>query len=260
MSSNRPGEHPLPVALLAGGLATRLRPVTEKIPKSLVDVAGQPFVHRQLRLLRARGMRRVVICAGHLGDMIRDAVGDGSVFGLDVVYSFDHPRPLGTAGALKLAEPLLGDAFFVLYGDSYLECDYLAVQRAFHQSGQPALMTVYENRDAHDASNVVFVDNRIAVYDKRQHTPAMRHIDYGLGVLTPAALAEVPPGKPCDLADVYASLLADGWLAGFEVRERFYEIGSPAGLAELAGRFAPDGATEGNLYDGHGIGDHPGIQ
>ena len=121
----------MPVAILAGGLATRLRPLTGSLPKALVDIGGQPFIVHQLRLLRARGLERVVVCAGYLGDMIRDVVGDGSAIGLDVDYAFDGPRLLGTAGALRNAAPLLGDAFFVLYGDSYLECDYGAIEAPF---------------------------------------------------------------------------------------------------------------------------------
>lgn len=222
------------MALLAGGLATRLRPLTEKIPKSLVEVAGRPFIDHQLRLLGESGIGRVLICAGHLGEMIRDHVGDGSRFGLVTTYSFDGAVALGTAGAIKKALPSLADDFFVLYGDSYLTVDYPAVQRAYLDSGQTALMTLYENRDAHDASNVEFRDGRILAYDKKRRTPVMRHIDYGLGVFSRLAFGDVSPGQPADLADVYAALLARRQLAGHVVDKRFYEIGSPAGLAELS--------------------------
>ena len=114
----------LPVAILAGGLATRLRPITEKIPKSLVDVAGEPFIVRQLDYLFRQRVRDVVLCIGYLGEMIEAVVGDGSRFGLRVSYSIDGPILLGTGGALRRAAPLLGEAFFVLYGDSYLPVDY----------------------------------------------------------------------------------------------------------------------------------------
>ncbi|MDR3077583.1 MAG: NTP transferase domain-containing protein [Planctomycetota bacterium] len=229
------------IAILAGGLATRLKPVSEKIPKSLLPVAGEPFIQRQLRLLREKGIGRAVICAGHLGEMIRREVGDGGKLGLAVEYSFDGERLLGTAGALRRAAPLLGESFLVLYGDSYLDCDYASVWRAFLAGGKPALMTLYRNEDRLDASNAVFADGEILAYDKKNRLPAMRHIDYGLGALSAAVLSRVEEGAFADLADLYRELLADGLLAGLEVRERFYEIGSFAGLEELSARLARRG-------------------
>jgi MurNAc alpha-1-phosphate uridylyltransferase len=232
---------PMSVAVLAGGLATRMRPLTERIPKSLLDVDGEPFIVHQLRLLRSRGLKRAVICAGYLGEQIEEVIGDGQTFDLQVSYSFDGPRLLGTAGALRRALPLLEDAFFVLYGDSYLTCDYLAVQAAYERSGRAALMTVYRNDNSGDRSNVELVENQLIAYDKRHPTPRMHHIDYGLGVLSRRALADLPLDEPTDLADTYRDLLARGELAGYEVSERFYEIGSAAGLDDLR-QFLRDGA------------------
>jgi NDP-sugar pyrophosphorylase family protein len=224
----------LPVAILAGGLATRLRPLTETIPKALVDVNGEPFIAHQLRLLRTNGIDDVLICAGYLGEKIEAFVGDGTRYGVRVRVLFDGPRLLGTAGALVAARPYIdADAFFVLYGDSYLPCDYAAVQRAFQRQGQPALMTVYRNEGRWDESNVEFSDGRIVTYSKRARTPQMGYIDYGLGVLATGALDGVPPGQPYDLALLYESLVAHNALAAFEVDDRFYEIGSVAGLSEL---------------------------
>ncbi len=223
----------LPVALLAGGLATRLRPVTEKIPKLLVEVAGEPFFNHQLRLLRKAGLTRLVLCVGHLGEMIVDQYGDGAKWGVQIDYSFDGPRLLGTGGALIRALPKLGDAFYVLYGDSYLPIDYRDVGRAFIASGKLGLMTVFENREAYDASNVWFEDGRIKLYSKKEKPPQMRHIDYGLGVFRAAAFAGCPRDAVVDLAAVQTDLCTRGELAGYEVKERFYEIGSPAGLKEL---------------------------
>jgi NDP-sugar pyrophosphorylase family protein len=222
----------LPVAILAGGLGTRLHPVTRAIPKALVEINGEPFIAHQLRLLRARGIERVVLCVAHLGEMVRDFVGDGARFALAVEYSFDGPTLLGTAGALRQALRLLGDAFFVLYGDSYLPCDYQAVEEAFRSSGKPALMTVFRNEGLWDASNIEFTGGRIADYDKRKRTPRMRHIDYGLGVFSRTPVERLTP--PCDLAALYQDLLGRGELAALEVPERFYEIGSFAGAHELA--------------------------
>ena len=222
-----------PVALLAGGLATRLRPLTEKIPKLLVDVAGEPFFSHQLRLLRGAGLTRIVLCAGHLGEMIAARFGDGAEWGVHIDYSFDGPRLLGTGGALIRARPLLGEAFYVLYGDSYLPVDYRDVGRAFLASRQPGLMTVYENHGCFDTSNVWFADGRIRVYSKKDRIPEMHHIDYGLGLLEASALDGWPENEVVDLADIYGRLVARSELAGYEMKERFYEIGSPAGLKEL---------------------------
>jgi NDP-sugar pyrophosphorylase family protein len=223
----------LPVAILAGGLATRLRPITEKIPKSLVEVAGEPFLAHQLRLLHSRGIRRAVLCVGYLGGMIEADFGDGTAFGVQLEYSFDGPKLLGTGGALRQALPLLGDAFFVLYGDSYLPVNCNAVATAWRASGQPALMTVFRNEGAWDTSNVEFANGRIVRYDKCGRTPAMRHIDYGLSVFSAAVFANRTPGEAFDLSDIQRDLVARGCMAGHEVCERFYEVGSHSGLAEL---------------------------
>ena len=222
----------LPLAILAGGLATRLRPLTEHIPKSLVEVAGQPFAVHQIELLRRHDLTRIVFCVGYLGEMVEAALGDGSRWGVGLSYVFDGPELLGTGGAIRKAIPLLGESFFVLYGDSYLECEYAAAESAFRASGKLGLMTVYRNDDLWDPSNVTFDGGRILRYDKHRRTPDMRHIDYGLGAFHARALDAYPEGTAIDLASVYQDLLAQDQLAGFEVTQRFYEIGSSAGLEE----------------------------
>lgn len=223
----------IPVAILAGGLATRLRPLTEKVPKVLLPVAGKPFLAHQLALLRAQGIRRVVLCLGFLGELVRKEFGDGSRFDVQLDYSFDGPRLLGTGGALRLALPKLGDEFFVLYGDSYLTASFGPIAEFFHQSGKRGLMTVYRNDGLYDTSNVVFRAGEIAVYDKKVLRPEMRHIDYGLSLFRASIFEEWPTAQAFDLAEVMMKLVATHDLAGFEVPERFYEIGSPAGLKEL---------------------------
>jgi len=222
-----------PVAILAGGLATRLRPVTEKIPKALLTVAGQPFLAHQLRLLRSSGIRKAVLCVGYRGEMIEEQFGDGRSYGVEVGYSFDGPELLGTGGALRKALPLLSNHFLVLYGDSYLPIDYAAAVRAFVASGKPGLMTVFRNEGRWDTSNVWFQDGIIKSYSKKERTADMQHIDYGLGLFDAAVFKRWPAGKVFDLADVYRDLIARNELAGYEVTQRFYEIGSPEGLAEL---------------------------
>ena len=229
-----------PAVILAGGLATRLRPVTETIPKSLIEVAGEPFAAHQFRLLHRQGIRRVIICAGHLWEQIRDFAGDGSAFGLDIAYSLDGPTLLGTAGAIRKALPLLPDKFFVVYGDSYLPASHAAAQERFDNSGCGALMTVFCNEGQWDASNVEFDGARIVTYDKNNRTARMRHIDYGLGLFNRAVFEELDEGR-IDLAEVYGQRLAAGDLAALEVFERFYEIGSFSGIEELTTLLGPGG-------------------
>jgi NDP-sugar pyrophosphorylase family protein len=222
----------IPVAILAGGLATRLRPITEKIPKSLVPVAGRPFLAHQLEMLHARGIRRVVLCIGFLGEMIQREFG-AEACGIKLDYSFDGKTLLGTGGALKRALPKLGGEFFILYGDSYLPIEYAPVAEAFHQSGKLGLMTVYHNEGKYDTSNVVYRAGEIAVYDKKARLPEMRHIDYGLSLFKAPVFEAYATDQVFDLADVIGRLVREQQLAGYEVPERFYEMGSPAGLAEL---------------------------
>lgn len=221
-----------PLALLAGGLATRLRPITETVPKAMVEVAGEPFIAHQLRLFRREGVRDVVMCVGHLSQTLEDFVGDGRAFGLNVRWSHDGETRLGTGGALRRALPLLGDEFLVMYGDSYLDIPFAPVAAAFRAAGGPALMTVMENQGRWDASNVAFADGRVSFYGKGAAGPDVRFIDYGLLMLTSAVLADRPEGRPFDLGAVQSELAAAGRMAGFEIRRRFYEIGSHAGLAE----------------------------
>lgn len=223
----------LPVAILAGGLATRLRPLTEKVPKLLVEVAGEPFFNHQIRLLRTAGLTQLVLCLGFLGEQIVEQYGDGARWGVNLRYVFDGPKLLGTGGALIQALPELGDAFYVLYGDSYLPIDYRSVGTAFGRSGRLGMMTVYENRGRYDTSNVWFENGEIRRYDKRATLPQMHHIDYGLGVFRKEAFAGFSREAVVDLSDVQKSLADRGELAGFEVTPRFYEIGSPTGRAEL---------------------------
>lgn len=225
-----------PVALLAGGLATRLRPLTEKVPKVLLPVAGKPFLAHQLELLKAQGIRRVVLCLGYLGELVEKEFGNGSEFGVQLEYSFDGPTLLGTGGAVRRALPKLGEKFFVLYGDSYLTTPFAPIANFFESSGKRGLMTVYRNEGLYDTSNVVFRQGEIVTYDKKSRLPEMRHIDYGLSMFQGSVFEEWPAAKAFDLAEVMQSLVAKRELAGFEVSERFYEIGSPAGLSELEER------------------------
>ncbi len=222
-----------PVAILAGGLSTRLYPVTKTTPKALLDVAGKPFICHQLKLLASKGISRVVLCVGNMGEMIESYVGDGSKFGLSVEYSYDGKALLGTGGALIKALPKLGEIFFVIYGDSYLFADYEEVHRKFLSSGKKALMTVFKNEGKWDSSNTVFENGSVLKYDKKTRTPEMKYIDYGLAIISKEVFAGIPEAEAVDLADIYRGLASSGQMAGLEVFERFYEIGSFSGLEEL---------------------------
>lgn len=217
-----------PVCVLAGGHGSRLGERVASTPKPLLEVAGRPFLDWQLELLARHGARRAVLCVGYLGERIEHELGHAR-HGIELVYRQDPPDLAGTAGAIRGALDALGEAFLVLYGDTYLRIDYADVWRAFLDSGSPALMTVIENAGRWDRSNARFAGGLVG-YDKQAPAPDMRWIDYGLGCLRAEAL-DVAPGEP-DLAGVYAELSRRGELAGYEATERFYEIGTPEGLAE----------------------------
>jgi NDP-sugar pyrophosphorylase family protein len=222
----------VPAVVLAGGLATRLRPITENIPKALVDVAGRPFIDHQLALLRRHGIRQVVLCLGYRGEQVQDYLGNGSAYGMDLRYSFDGEHLLGTGGALRRSAALLDEIFWVMYGDSYMDIDYRAVLADFLRRDALGLMTVLRNDGRWDKSNAVFHDGRLLRYDKRCASPEMTFIDYGVALLRRQVLDRIPADQPHDLADLYSILVAEGQMVGYEVTQRFYEIGSLAGLEE----------------------------
>jgi NDP-sugar pyrophosphorylase family protein len=228
---------PPQVVVLGGGLGSRMEGVAGGRPKSLIPILGEPFVHHQLRLLASQRVRDVVYVIGFRGEQIRSAVGDGGEFGLSVSYVDEGDQLHGTGGALRFAHDLgsLDDVFGVVYGDSYLPIDLHPVWAAFASSGCPALMTVYRNDDRWDRSNAVFRDGRVTSYDKRigARDPQMHWIDFGFSVLGRGIVEAIPSGDVCDLGDVFHDLSLQGDLAGFEVRTRFFEVGSPDGAAAL---------------------------
>jgi NDP-sugar pyrophosphorylase family protein len=221
------------LAILAGGVATRLRPLTETIPKSLVPVAGEPFLAHQMRLAHCQGFRRVVLLTGHLSEQIEAYAGNGSKFGLMIAYSRDGERLRGTGGALRAALAHLDQEVCILYGDSYLDIEAEPIYSAFRSSGAPAMMTVLHNRDHWDQSNVVFDGTLVRRHDKAARgQPSVEWIDYGFSILKSSLLADWPHPDPFDLSALTAALALQGQLAGFEVSKRFHEIGTPKGLAE----------------------------
>jgi NDP-sugar pyrophosphorylase family protein len=221
-----------PIAVLAGGIATRMRPLTERLPKALLEVAGEPFIAHQLRLFAREGIRDVKLLVGYCWEQIEGFVGDGSQFGVQVEYIADGPTLLGTGGAVRHALGSLGPEFLVIYCDSWLDASYAPVVEAFRKSGRPALMCVFHNENRWDTSNVELEKGVIRRYSKRFRLPEMHHIDWGLGMLKATVVAARPLGKPWDLAELYEELSISGRLKGYEMTRRFYEIGSFEGLAE----------------------------
>jgi NDP-sugar pyrophosphorylase family protein len=222
----------LPVAILTGGLATRLQPITLTIPKSLVKVAGKPFIFYQLKYLRQQGIKKVILCTGHLGQMIKSYVGDGSRFNLKILYSSDGNKLLGTGGAIKKALPLLGDKFFVLYGDTFLPIKFNNVEKTFLSCKKLCLMTILKNQGKWDRSNVLFKKNLLVKYNKKKPSAKMEYIDYGLSILSASIFDAYSNKKRFDLSSIFETLSAKRQIKGFEVYERFYEIGTLKSIKE----------------------------
>jgi NDP-sugar pyrophosphorylase family protein len=222
----------LPVVILSGGLATRLYPVTRTIPKALIPINGRPFIDHQLALLKEKGVTQVILCVGNLGTRIEEFVGDGSQWGMKVQYSYDGDVLLGTGGAIKKAAGMLPDAFMILYGDSYLDIDFDPIVQRFYADNLPVLMTVYRNQNALDASNILMTDGRILKYTKNKSDPAMEYIDYGLIVIRKEIFNVYPSQEPFELSLVLSRSVDAGLVASYEIKQRFYEIGSLQGIKE----------------------------
>jgi mannose-1-phosphate guanylyltransferase / phosphomannomutase len=223
--------------VLMGGLGTRLRSELPDTPKSMADIYGKPFFLYQLELMRSEGMKDFIFCTGYKGEVIEDFFGNGSRFGVNIKYSHDGDMPLGTGGALRKALPLLDQDFIVIYGDSYMDADYGELIYRYHKAGskdgKTGLMAIFKNKDRLDTSNVVFKDGALLSYDKKAHAPDMEYIDYGISILNRSVIAGMPAHATTDLADIYHDLVEKRLMAGHEVRNRFYEIGSPGSLDEF---------------------------
>ncbi len=220
------------VAILAGGLATRLGDLTRNQPKSMLKIRGKTFLEYQLELLRRAGIKNIVLCLGHMGEQIERHFGNGRKYGVNIEYSLED-RLLGTAGALKKAEAWLNDVFFTMYGDSYLFLDFSLVMSYFKSQNKLALMTVYKNYDQYDRSNTVVEGNFVKKFSKKKKTKDMVYIEYGANIFRKEALELIPEKPPYSLDDLFPRLIEMDELLAFEVKERFYEIGSPQGLKEF---------------------------
>ena len=220
----------LPVAILAGGLSTRLRPITNSMPKAMVPINGVPFIDYQLHYLKHQGVEKVVLCLGYLGHMIENHVANGAQYGLRVTYSYDGDNYLGTGGALLKALNLLDENFFILYGDSFLPIQFKTIQDAYLQNPYPALMTIYKNGNQGDKSNVRLKSSNLIEYNKKNPTPDMHYIDYGLSIVSKRIFMDMQPQTFLDLADIFTDLSLHQQLSGMDVHTPFYEIGTPEGL------------------------------
>lgn len=226
-----------PIILLAGGLATRLRPITEKIPKSLIEINGLPFVYHQLDLLEKKGFKKIHFCLGFLGEQVEDAVRKSQYFNrLNISFSYDGEKLLGTGGTIRKIIDQLPSYFFVTYGDSYLDIDYFNIQQLFELKNKNynSLMTVYKNKDLFDTSNVIFENNSIELYSKSRKDLKMSHIDYGVGILSNKSMDIYDKNIIFDLAELFENLSLKKELYGYEVFQRFYEIGSLQGIEDLS--------------------------
>ncbi len=218
---------------MAGGLATRLRPITEKIPKGLVEIDGKPFLEYQIKLLKKYEIKDIILCIGYKGEMIEEYFGDGENFGVKISYSKES-KPLGTGGAIRKAFNKLGKNFIVMYGDAYLNFDYKDIISFYEKSKGTAVLSVYKNKGKYDSSNVILDNNGKVLYDKSNPSSNMEYIDYGLSVLNKDLVKKYIPSQGFyDLADFYNEISKKELLLGYEVKERFYEIGSFGGLDEF---------------------------
>jgi NDP-sugar pyrophosphorylase family protein len=221
------------MVILAGGLATRLRPLTLKLPKSMLRIKGRPFLEYQLELLKEYEIKDILLCVGYKGELIKNHFGDGRKFGVNLSYSFDGDKLLGTAGALKKAYKLLSENFFLMYGDSYLPYDYQEIERHFRDSVKLSLMVAYRNQNRFDKSNLLIQDGMIKLYDKTLRGEKLEYIDAGLSILKKEVLNLVPEEEPYDLEELYRTLISEEEMSAYEVKQRFYQIGSFEGLEEF---------------------------
>jgi len=223
----------LQVVILAGGLGTRLRPLTLQVPKALVEVAGEPFIDYQIKLLKKNRFRDFVICVGYKSDLIEKYLGNGDRFGVSIVYSNDGEKQLGPAGALKNASPLLKNEFMVTYGDSYLQMDYAKFEESFHSSGKLGMMAVFENRNAYGKSDIVVREGLVTLYNKINQSPEMLWINYGATMLQKVALHFIPDKQNVGEEEFYRFLIENRELGAFPTFTRFYEVGTLSGLNEF---------------------------
>ena len=219
------------VIIIAGGLGTRLGQLTLNQPKSMIQILGKPFIEYQFDLLTKGSVTDVVLCLGYQGKQIADYCGDGRKFGVNLRYSFED-KPLDTAGAIKLAEPLLEEYFFTLYGDSYVFIDFKDMLSSIRKGNKIGAMSVFQNQDRFDKSNTAVVDGGVTFYSKEQRAN-LKYIDYGVNLFRKEVLKLIPNGEPYSMGTLFNQLIGRQELLAYEVKKRFFEIGSVNGLTEF---------------------------
>ena len=226
--------HFMQIVILAGGKATRMYPMSKTIPKSMIEINGKPFLEHQIDLLKKNQITQIVLCVGNLSKKIIDYFGDGKKFGVSIKYSIEEDDNLfGTGGALKNAQSLLNDEFFVMYGDSYLPINFRNIDNYFQKSKKIGLMTVYKNENKFDKSNISTQGDIVSAYDKTGKNQDLKFIDYGLLVFKKKILDFIPSNQQVDLEIPLKQLIKEKSLGFFEVKERFYEIGSLSGIKDF---------------------------
>jgi NDP-sugar pyrophosphorylase family protein len=223
----------LPIVILAGGFGTRLGNLTQNIPKSLIPICGRPFIDWQIECIRDTGVTDFLVCIGHLGDQISNHLGDGKKFGVNIEFSSDGPTKLGTGGAILAAISKLPDNFMITYGDSYLPTNFRKIGNHFLGIKARALMTICDNKENFEKSNCYFKDGLIQLYSKNDSSKEMDYIDYGLSILNKSVFESRRVNSSFDLADLFEELSISSNLIGYEIQERYYEVGSVQGIKNL---------------------------
>jgi MurNAc alpha-1-phosphate uridylyltransferase len=224
----------LPIVILAGGLATRLRPLTNSTPKSLINIAGKPFIVHQIEYLKSQNITDIIICIGYLGDKIEMLLGDGRSYGVNIKYSNDGDQLLGTGGALLKALKYVHNDFILIYGDSFLPINFNNVINYYLNSNSRALMTVYKNNNNLEISNVIFDGKIVKEYNKIINNTKMCYIDYGLSIFNKELFINFNYKLPYDLSSFISEISKLGFLIGYEIYDRYYEIGSHFGIKETS--------------------------
>lgn len=220
------------MVILAGGLATRLGPLAAEHPKSMLLIEGKPFLQYQIELLRQNNITDILLCIGHLGHVIETYFGDGKRFGLNIRYSKESGKLLGTGGGLRKALPLLDESFFVMYGDSYLMLDYARIENEFLNDPECGLMVAYRNENRYDRSNLVIENGRVVEYGPGNHLEK-HYIDEGISILRKEFFEPFQENEVFGLPAVFQKLIAARKLRAMETNQRFYEIGSLSGIEEF---------------------------
>lgn len=216
------------IVIMAGGMGTRLRPLTYEIPKPMVVVGGKPYLYYQLKYLQKFGYTDVLILIGYLGHYIQDYFKDGDDLGLNISYSIEN-EPLGTGGALKGAQSLLQEVFMLIYGDSFLPIDLKNLENSFNYSSMAGMVVVYDNRENTDVTSNIAVDaqDTILKYKKNSNDHDLNYVDAGISIFNKNVCDLIPDKKKKSLEEeIFPSLVEQRKLFAYITNQRFYDIGN----------------------------------